>query len=100
MTYENFLKIILNLQKQDTINSNLYKNGIDLFDFVDMYHGIINSLLIEIYGKEGNDWFSWFCYENNFGQGELTANDENGDPICYSHESLWEFLEKNYKINR
>jgi hypothetical protein len=48
----------------------------------------------EIYGEEGVDWFSWFCYENDYGQGGLEAWDENKNPICYSFESLWEYLEK------
>ena len=94
MTYENFLKITLELQKQERIVDNLYKNNVDLLEFVDPYHGLIHLLIKEIYGEEGVDWFSWFCYENDYGQGTLEAWDENKNRICYSHESLWEFLEK------
>jgi hypothetical protein len=65
-----------------------------LIDFVDPYHGIIHSLIREIYGDEGLDWWSWFCYENDFGRGTLEAWDENETPICYDLKSLWEYLEK------
>lgn len=94
MTYENFLKITLELQKQERIIDNLYKNNVDLLEFIDPYHGLIHLLIKEIYGEEGVDWFSWFCYENDYGQGTLEAWDENKNRICYSHESLWEFLEE------
>ena len=94
MTYETFLEITLELQKQDRIINNLYKNKIDLLEFVDPYHKVITLLIKEVYGEEGLDWWSWFCYENDYGQGTLEAWDKDGTPICYSFESLWEYLEK------
>jgi len=122
MTYERFLKITLSLQKQDRVLSNLNSNGVDLTDFIDPYSNIINELITEIYGEEGVDWFNWFCWESDFGQkdwskgdtykmnkdgtselihkdGEVRfgAYDKDNNPICYSHESLWEYLEKNCK---
>lgn len=93
MTYEKFEKIINAMQAQDTIVSDLYKDKIDLMDFVDPYYAIIFDLIKEIYGEFGYDWFSWFCYENNFGAGKLEAWDEADKPICYNLESLWEYLE-------
>jgi hypothetical protein len=99
MTYENFLKVILQLQKQDRIIDNLYKNNVDLIEFVDPYHGIIQTLMKEIYGEEGVDWFNWFCYENDFGTKGLEAWDENKNRICYSHETLWQYLETLKKEN-
>ena len=100
MKYERFLKIILGLQKEDRIIKNLYDNGVDLINFVDPYHTIINELIKEVYDEDGYEWFSWYCWENDFGQRGLEAFDENKNPICYSHESLWEYLEKNYKNER
>jgi hypothetical protein len=125
MTYERFLKIILSLQKENKTTKTLYDNGVDLMDFVDPYHTIINELIKEIYGEEGYEWFSWYCYENEFGQkdwsseplykenedgttekirdkGEVRfgAYDVLGEPICYSHKSLWEYLETNQKIKK
>jgi hypothetical protein len=98
MTYERFLKVTLSIKKQDEVISDLYKQKVDLIDFVDPYHVIILELIQEIYGEEGYDWWSWFCYENDFGQKGLEAFDENENPICYSFESLWEFLENMKKI--
>jgi hypothetical protein len=68
-----------------------------LFDFLDPYHEIISTLIKEVYGEEGYDWWSWFCNDNDFGQKGLEAFDENKNPICYGFESLWEFLENNIK---
>ena len=98
MTYERFLKVTLSIKKQDEVISDLYKQKVDLIDFVDPYHVIILELIQEIYGEEGYDWWSWFCYENDFGQKGLEAFDENKNPICYNFESLWEFLENMKKI--
>jgi len=98
MKYETFAQIIIQLQKQEQVINNLYKNNVDLLEFVDPYHQIISTLIEEIYGKEGLDWWGWFCYENEFGLGELEAWDENKKPICYDIKSLWEYLEKNKRL--
>jgi hypothetical protein len=71
------------------------------------------------YGKDGWEWVSWFIYESDYAQKDFSstptyvmnedgtgslvessmygATDENGNPICYSFESLWEYLEKEHK---
>jgi hypothetical protein len=94
MTYENFLKVITTIEKQDKAVSALYDLKVDLIEWTDPYGAIIVKLLKEIYGEEGVDWFNWYCYENNFGTGKLEAWDENKNLICYNHKSLWEYLEK------
>jgi hypothetical protein len=121
MTYENFLKITLGLQKCGRDLNKLYEMNVDLIDFVDPYNEIIQVALSEIYTKEGLDWLSWFMYESDFGQKDWSKNasykrnnkgnieiehevgearhgatDENGEPICYSFESTYEFL-KQYR---
>lgn len=97
------------------------KLGIDITELNEALHRIIASLLREIYGEEGYEWFSWFCYESDFGKKDWSqhdcygyqdgkfikirekgetqygATDENGNPICYSIQSTWEYLEKNHK---
>ena len=93
MTYEQFLRVTLGLQKEQRRIQKLYDEGLDLINFTNGYEEIIDVLIESIYGKEGNEWFSWFCYENDFGQGGLTASDKDGNPIAYSFESLWELLE-------
>jgi len=124
MTYYNFLKVIMALQKEDRTLEKLYDNGVDLINFVNPYREIINDLIKDIYGEGGYEWFSWYCYESEFGQkdwstaplykknedgtmekvrdkGEVRfgAYDNDGNPICYSHESLWEYLENNFKTD-
>jgi hypothetical protein len=123
MTYERFLKITLGLQVETERSDKLYQLGIDLIDYVDPYHVIINELMREAYGDEGYDWWSWFCWEADFGRkdwsavpkyektesGEMQrvydheprwgAHDAEGNPICYSFESTWEYLETNYGKN-
>lgn len=119
MTYERFLKITMELKRQDELLHELYEKKVDLIDFIDPYRGVITELIKEVYSEEGYDWWSWFCYENEYGtkdwrekplykrneEGELElvadsykprhgAVDENGNPICYSFESTWNFLEE------
>ena len=81
MKYEKFEKIINNLKIQDSIIDDLYSKKVDLIEFVNPYNYIIETFIEEIYGEEGYDWFIWFCYENDFGMGEFTANDDEGNPI-------------------
>lgn len=121
MTYERFLKITLGLQVESDRNNNLYKLGVDLINFIDPYHKMINELMCEVYGEDGYDWWSWFCWEADFGRkdwstvsrytkdetGDLNleyesqriwgARDADGNPICYSYKSTWEYLETNYR---
>ena len=121
MKYDRFCRIVLGLQKEDRVIKQAYDIGVDMINFVDPYHKIINELITEVYGEEGYDWFSWFCFESEFGQkdwskgdsykqnpdgtstlihkdGEVRfgAYDDKGNPICYSVRSLWEYLEENY----
>jgi len=97
MNYKNFLRVGLLLQKNSKELTKLYKLKVDLLDFVDPYNESISILIESIYGKEGCDWWSWYCYENDFGTRGLEAWDENKKRICYSWESLYEYLEKNCK---
>ena len=100
MTLEKFTEIIDSLKKTEDDINKLYKLNVDLTEFVEPFELIMSKLLREIYGDEGYDWFSWFCYERDFGGKELGAWDENNNPICYDVKSLWEYLEslKNKKL--
>jgi hypothetical protein len=122
MEYATFSQIILRLKAHDEKISKLCKLGVDLIDFQDDLQSVITLLIKEVYGEEGEDWFSWFCYESDYGEkdwskhdcykmvdgvmtkirdaGELTygASDEEGNPICHSILSTWEYLEKNHRI--
>ena len=122
MKYESFLKVIMTQRKMEQQVHKAYELKIDLLDFVDEYSVITNTLLTEIYGEEGYDMYSWFCWENDYGEKDWSkspilvrqsdgnystveydhtvhgARDENGNPICYSIQSLWEYLESNYLL--
>lgn len=98
MTFEKFESIVLELKKQDKVQSKLYKYNVDLIDFTDPYHKIIGELLTEVYGEEGYDWFSWFCWENDFGKEGLEAWDENKNLICQDIKGLWKYLEHEKQI--
>ena len=121
MTYENFLKVILAQRKMEQQINKAYKLKIDLIDFVDDYNGIIKTLLTEVYGETGYEWYSWFCWENDYGEKDWSksqrliknedgkfvtledeeivhgATDESGNAICYSFETLWQYLEEIHK---
>jgi hypothetical protein len=121
MKYQTFSQIVLRLKQESEKSQKLYKLGVDTTELNDGLHQIISLLIEEIYGEEGLDWFSWFCHESDFGKRDWSqqdcyqivdgktvkirskgesrhgATDENGNPICYSIKSTWEYLEKNHK---
>lgn len=97
MEYSDFLKVILGQKKASEKVYEAYKLGIDLIEFVEIYESIGDILIKEIYGEEGAGWYSWFCHENEYGEKGVQAWDENEQPIFYSIESTWEYLEANYK---
>lgn len=121
MEYKTFSQIILLLKQESERSQKLYKLGVDVMELNDGLHQIITLLIEEIYGEGGLDWFSWFCYESDFGKKDWSqhdcykivdgkmvkikekgetrygATDENGKPICYSIKSTWQYLEKNHK---
>lgn len=96
MTYERFLKITTTLKMQDEVVHDLYERKVDLVEFTDPYHQVITELIKEVYGDEGYDWWSWFCYESEYGTKGVQAWDKNKNPICHSFLSTWEYLEANY----
>lgn len=121
MTLASFKTIIELLQKQQVRTDMALALKIDILEFSDPIYQVVDILIEEIYGRAGHDWFSWFCYDNDFGRrdwsraqsfsmdisGNLIPNkkftgdkfgarDQNGDPICFSIESTWKFLEENY----
>jgi hypothetical protein len=103
MKLEKFIEIVDLLKKQTEVTNQLYKLNVDLVEFADPYESVITILIKEIYGAEGYDWFSWFCYELDFGDKVSKDNprawDKDENPICYDLESLWNHLESEYKIS-
>jgi len=98
MTLEKFKNLIELLKEADVQVDGAYKAKVDLIEFTDVYSAIITNLILEIYGEEGGDWFSWFVYENNFGEGPLEAYSKDGEVILKTIDEMWEFLEEKRKI--
>jgi hypothetical protein len=119
MTYEQFLKILLNYRQFADNVYELSEIGFNLhegkYPTVDHVETMLTTCIESHYGEEGVQWVEWFILDSNWGErdwstcdaynkkGEIVARkgeprhgatDENGEPICYSFESLYEYLEK------
>lgn len=127
MKYEIFLEAITEYRKGLNMISDLYSMG---FDFMEGKYKIseildsqFKSLIKSHYDSEGEDWISWFIFENDFGEKDWSqyktfrrsneqifrsiaeaenekfgARDAEGNPIFYSIESAWEYLEKHHRL--
>jgi hypothetical protein len=71
----------------------LYALGIDLINFTDDSNNVIDTLFKVYYGKEGADWIDWYLYERD-PDGALDQATNDGKPICYDDQSLWEEVER------
>ncbi len=127
MEYSTFLKLIMTNKKIEENMHDLYQVGVDIFEskyaVADHISSMFNASFEPHYNKEGIDWISWFMYENDYGQADWSKNpsyklddngnmvldkeagevrygayDEEGNPIAFSYESLYELLEKDYKL--
>lgn len=126
MEYKEFLTNIMTYKKLMDEISELHDMGFDFFEGKYKLATHIESLMINSfnshYTKEGVEWIEWFIYEADYGmkdfssipsyaknedgefvlvkeKGEVRwgARDENDDPICYSYESLYEYIQKYKK---
>jgi len=97
MEYEQFEKLIKNLEKSSERSHTLYQLGINLIDYDEIYHEIFGFLLLTVFGVEGKDWIDWYLYERpSFGGKEpLQAFDVDGKEICHNIESLWETVKEH-----
>jgi hypothetical protein len=99
MNYEKFKNIIEGLEKVTDRSHKLYKLGVSLIDYEDMYHNIITNLLNSIFDKEGKDWIDWYLYERiGFTNKVNLATDADGKEICYDIPSLWEEVKNNLLV--
>jgi len=94
MKLEVFTEILNKLRKQSDKEHALYVLDIDTINFSDNYSSVINILLEVYYGKDGADWIGWYLWERDpLGTiDQATTND--GKPICYDIQSLWEEVEQ------
>jgi len=124
MKYEIFLRLIMTYKKAEENARQWHEFGIDLhegkYPIAPYLYDIMEAGFESTYNEDGIDWISWFIFENEYGHkawGDIKsmremedgttkevesdgigARDKDGKPIAYSYESLWELLEKDYKI--
>ena len=123
MNYRDFLEILMPYQKLQRDFSELYQMGFNLLDskyqIEPNVSRILDASLNSHFTEEGVDWINWFIYENEWGQKDWSkypkfdektgkiieqnpldsygAKDEEGNPICYSFESTWDYVKKYLK---
>ena len=125
MTYEEFLGVLMPYKKLNEDFSELYRMGFDLLEgkyrIEENVSKILDCFLTSHYTDEGVDWINWFIFENEWGtkdwsklpvydmEGKLIheadpmkaygAKDEDGNPVCFSFESTYEYV-KQYLKNK
>lgn len=95
ITIEQFRTVINNRKKQHDKLQQLYKLGIELTDYSDVYDESISVLFSSLFGKDGLDMIDWFCFDNKFGEGHFVVTDKKGNVIHYNIDSLYEYLTLN-----
>lgn len=92
MTFETFKQVIELLKIESEKIEKLYNLEIDLYNFVDIYHSIINMLLRSHYSFDGEDIISWWLYEDT----EKKLYDCDGNEIndLTNIEDLWKYVEE------
>lgn len=127
MEYKQFKTQLIEYRKFHRDISKLYDIGFDFmegkFQLTSPVDKMLQSTIESHYGEDGWQWVQWFIFESDYGENDWSAlplfkqnkdgtseiikqagedrfgaYNENREPICYSDESLWEHLEKNYKL--
>jgi len=109
MEYKDFLEILMRYKKINEEFSELHKLGFDFLEgkykLQEQVSEIFNTTIRSHFTKDGVDWIEWFIYENEYGnklwdkdkEEGLGAKDENGNHICHSFESTWNFVKQYLK---
>lgn len=114
-TYDSFLKTIMMYKKISNDIHELHLIGVDLIEgkykIEESVYELFKISLEDNFTTEGIDWINWFIFENDYGQKDWSkiksfddtkmdsygARDENGNPICHSYESTWEYVKQYLK---
>jgi hypothetical protein len=118
MKYEHFSEVLDNYREGQKMISELYSIGMDFMEGKYKISDVVYNQMVcsfkSHYNEEGVDWILWFIFENDYGKKNWNkiksikkeeprklgegAWDPNGEPIFYSYESSWDYLEKNCSI--
>jgi hypothetical protein len=94
MDLNTFTTLIEGIQTRSNKTYELYKYGIDLIAYNDVYYrDVVGPLMLEAFGKEGSDWIDWYIYEKS-GREDIKARDKEGNEICHNIESLYNEITK------
>jgi len=101
MEYKDFKYIIDLYKKTSEELSELHDIGIDFFEgkykLSESFYYMTNKLFETHYDDNGVDMINWFIFESEYGTNDLKAKDENGNIICDTIESLYNYVEKYNK---
>lgn len=119
MKYEHYLMAMVTYKKLCEDFSEIHDFGFDLYEgkykIVANVETLFDTVFKPHYTQEGIDWIYWFIYEADWGHKDFNklkwvdgqivedkeewgAVDAEGNPIAHSLESLWQLLERDYKI--
>jgi hypothetical protein len=101
MKYEEFNYIIMLYKKTSEEFSNLHDIGFDFFEgkykLSESFYNLVSKIFEIHYDDLGIDMINWFIFETNYGMNDLKAYDKDKNLICYSLESLYNYIEENHK---
>ena len=94
--YELFEHIVLSLKEQSNLEGTVYDVGLDISRFTDGLHRIVTQLIAAHYGSAGEETFSWWCYDKEWGtRQDIDMTDLDGNVLCDTLEELHAYLEEN-----
>lgn len=91
---EDFLKVIEISQKMQKDSLVLYQEfKIDLFDYEDNYHKVIELLTKNVFNKNQKDWYDWWVYERIGPDNKINKAYDNGKEIDFdTPELLYDYI--------
>jgi hypothetical protein len=111
MTLEQFKNILESYKKISDMCSELHNLGFDLYEgkfkIAEESYNLLRASLATTYNIDGIEWVEWFIYESDWGNKNWgtkeepryhAAWDKDDNPICFSLESLYQEINKNYKL--
>jgi len=118
MKYDKFVRTMTIYREAMDKLSELHYIGFDFYEGKYELNNYISNLFentfADVYTDEGKEWIGWFIFEADWGERDFSltksfddtdeerewgAYDSEGNKIAYDLKSLWELLEKDYKVD-